>query len=147
MVFDLNLVIGLVLGFLLGWLVEWLIDRAYWRRGDERTNNQVTLLEAEVGRLQAELDAMRLRLRDLPNLQSRLEAAEKARSELAARLPTLVEPIRLTAAENEIAALRGRLALAERELLSLREFPHRLEQAQAEIERLRAQHVRAGEEA
>lgn len=76
MVFDLNLVIGLVLGFLLGWLVEWLIDRAYWRQGDERANHQVMLLEAEIGRLQAELDAMRLRLRDVSTLRSRLEQAQ-----------------------------------------------------------------------
>lgn len=145
MVFDLNLVIGLVLGFLLGWLVEWLMDRAYWRRGDERASHQVMLLEAELGRLQAELDTMRLKLRDLSHLRNRLEAAEKAKAELASRLTTLPEPGH-PAAENEIAALRGRLALAERELLSLREFPHRLEQAQAEIERLRAQRLRAGEE-
>ncbi|ADH63181.1 conserved hypothetical protein [Allomeiothermus silvanus DSM 9946] len=92
MVFDLNLVIGLVLGFLLGWLVEWLMDRAYWRQGDERASHQVMLLEAELGRLQAELDTMRLKLRDLSHLRNRLE------------------------------------------------------QAQAEIERLRAQRLRAGEE-
>ncbi|RYM37354.1 MULTISPECIES: hypothetical protein [unclassified Meiothermus] len=72
--FDLELVVGLALGFLLGWLVEWLIDRVYWRRGDERANRQLVLLEAEVGRLQAELDAMRLKLRELSKRQTRLEA-------------------------------------------------------------------------
>jgi hypothetical protein len=80
-VFDLNLVIGLVLGFLLGWLVEWLMDRAYWRRGDERASHQVMLLEAELGRLQAELDAMRLKLRDLSKRQSRLEVGPPRPSE------------------------------------------------------------------
>jgi predicted flap endonuclease-1-like 5' DNA nuclease len=89
----MNYIFWIILGVIIGWVVEWVIDWLFWRKPGDQSLEELTLAEAENGRLQAQLAEAEQKLtnltlteREAKICQVKLADAEETIEQLRAEL-------------------------------------------------------------